>query len=109
MSWIHCSTTSCVPPRNVIYSQVNLWFCALHWKLFFRFCMMKLKGFSGKTHSHHPSICNLFEETRCFKYGAWENLVMISNCLKHDYILVRTFQRYAMKFFESKFKSLPEI
>jgi hypothetical protein len=34
-----------------------------------------------------------------------ENLVMLSDCLKHDSILARAFQRHLMKFIESKFQS----
>jgi hypothetical protein len=34
-----------------------------------------------------------------------ENLVMISDCLKHDSILVHTFQRHLMKFIENTFES----
>jgi hypothetical protein len=34
-----------------------------------------------------------------------ENLVMMSNCLKHDSILVHTFQWNLMKFIENTFES----
>jgi hypothetical protein len=34
-----------------------------------------------------------------------ENLVIIPNCLKHDSILVHTFQRHLMKFIENTFES----
>jgi hypothetical protein len=34
-----------------------------------------------------------------------ENLVMISDCLKHDSILVNTFQQHRMKFIENTSKS----
>jgi hypothetical protein len=34
-----------------------------------------------------------------------ENLVMIPDCLKHDSILVHTFQRHLMKFTENTFES----
>jgi hypothetical protein len=34
-----------------------------------------------------------------------ENLVMISDCLKHDSVLVHTFQWHLMKFFENTSES----
>jgi hypothetical protein len=34
-----------------------------------------------------------------------ENLVMISDCLKHDSILVHTFRRHLMRFIENTFES----
>jgi hypothetical protein len=34
-----------------------------------------------------------------------ENPVMILDCLKHDYVLVHTFQRHLMKFIENTFES----
>jgi hypothetical protein len=37
-----------------------------------------------------------------------ENLVMISDCLKHDSILVQTFRQHLMKFIENTFESLLE-
>jgi hypothetical protein len=34
-----------------------------------------------------------------------ENLVMMSDCLKHDSILVHTFRQHLMKFIENTFES----
>jgi hypothetical protein len=89
---------------NAIYNQVNLRFCATSLKIILWFGRWSTRVSLEQCISHHPSIRNLFQEIRYFKSRAWE-LVMMSDCLKHDSILVHTFQGHLMKFTENTFES----
>jgi hypothetical protein len=67
---------------------------------------MKHKGFTGTMHkppSIHPYVI-YFKKSDALN-TEHENLVMISDCLKHDSILVHTFQQHLIKFIENTYES----
>lgn len=93
--FIHCNTEGDVPQRVEMWLQSGeLWFFVTSLKIILSFCKMKQKECT----SHYPSICNLFQEIRCFKCRAWESGNEV--WLKSDSILVYTFQWWLIELIE---------
>jgi hypothetical protein len=70
---------------------------------------MEHKGFTGTMHkppSIHPFVI-YFKKLDALN-TEHENLVMISDCLEHDYILVHTFRWHLMTFIENTFEPPPK-
>jgi hypothetical protein len=83
---------------------VNLWFCNFAENYFFVF-QDEAQGFhwnSAET-TIHPFVIHF--KKSCALNTEHENLVMMSDYLKHDSILVHIFRQYLLNFIENRFES----
>lgn len=88
---------------NVVYNQVNLWFCVTLVKIIHLFCKIAAEGVHwNNTQATIPQFVIYFKNLDAFN-TEHENLLMISDCEKHASIFVRTFQRYLLKLTEKTF------
>jgi hypothetical protein len=96
------------PSKNlyVIRNQENLWFCEISLKIILLFCKMKYTVLTGRLHkppSIHPSIHFVIYFEKSFPLNTEnENLVMVSDCFRHESVFVQTFQWYLKKFTEEE-------